>query len=103
MFIKDELILLRLIEGMHDVAYKHKILARLQLNEMNLGASVEFLQQLELIDEFNNSKVNVEAYGTTKSLIKCKRCGKEHKGDISKCPGQGKLNCKRKKHFQSVC
>ena len=29
-------------------------LEQLQLNGMNLEASVEFLQQLELIDKFNN-------------------------------------------------
>ena len=56
MSIEDELILLKLIEGMHDIAYKHDILERLQLNEMNLEASIDFLQQLKLIDEFSNSK-----------------------------------------------
>ena len=45
---------------------------QLQLNEMNLEAGVEFLQQLELIEEFNNSKNNVVASSATKSLIQCK-------------------------------
>ena len=31
--MEDKLILLRLIEGMYDVTYKHKILERLHLNE----------------------------------------------------------------------
>ena len=45
---EDELILLRLIEGIHDKPYKHKILERLQISNMNLEVSKEFLQ-LEFI------------------------------------------------------
>ena len=90
---------------MYDVIYKHKILECLQLNEMNLEASEEFLQQLELIDLFTFSKNYVEVCSATKSLIKYKYCDKRHERDINKCLTQGKLclNCKRKDHFQSVC
>ena len=47
---EDELLLLKLIEGMmHGTSYKHKILKRLLISKMNLDASIEFLQQLGLI------------------------------------------------------
>ena len=41
------------MEGMQDTLHKHKKLKRLQLSNMNLEASIEFLQRLELIKEFN--------------------------------------------------
>lgn len=51
--IEDELIVLRLTEGMFGISYKRKIPERLQAHNRNLEACVDFLQQLELIQEFN--------------------------------------------------
>ena len=45
----DELILVRLIESMQDTSHKYKILEMLQIINMNLEASIAFLNQLELI------------------------------------------------------
>lgn len=44
MSIKDELIVLRLIRGMFDIAYKLKILERFQAHNINLEAYVDILQ-----------------------------------------------------------
>ncbi len=49
MTTEDESILLRLIGSMQETSQKHKTLERLQISNMNLEASIEFLQQLELI------------------------------------------------------
>ena len=46
---EDELILLRLIEGMHDSALKHKLLETLQSVNLTVETCTEFVQQLELI------------------------------------------------------
>ena len=43
------------MEGIYDVTYI-QFFERLQPSEINLEARLEFLQQLELINEFNNSK-----------------------------------------------
>ena len=44
MTIEDKSILLRLIEHMFDVSYKHKNLEQLQLSKMSLEACIDFLQ-----------------------------------------------------------
>ena len=45
----DELIMLRLIEGMHNQAFKHKLLETLQSINLTVETCIEFVQQLELI------------------------------------------------------
>ena len=47
MTTEDELIMLRLIDGMHNPAFKHKLLELLQ--SVNFSRNIEFMQQLELI------------------------------------------------------
>ena len=105
MTTEDELILLRLIEGLYDKSHKHKIMERLQISNLNLEASIEFAQQLELIEEFNQPKGYKETYSTTKDRIKCRYCDKEHERDKNKCPALGKtcFKCKKRDHFQVVC
>lgn len=44
MTIKDELIQLRLIEGMCDASCKHKFLEQLQFTTISLDASIDFQQ-----------------------------------------------------------
>ena len=41
--------------------------------------------------EFNQQKHYQETYNTTKFVIKCKYCGKEHERNKSKYPAQGKI------------
>ena len=53
--IKDTTLKDKLIEDMPETLHKYKILERLQINNMNLEVSIEFLQ-LELIKEFNQQK-----------------------------------------------
>ena len=53
MTTENELIFLRLIEGMLDIWYKHEILERLKISYMNLETSREFLQELELKSSTN--------------------------------------------------
>ena len=85
MTTEDELILLGWIKGMQDTLYKDKIIERLQISNMNFEASIEFLQ-LELFKEFNQQKDYQETYNTTKFMIKCKYCGKEHERNKYECP-----------------
>ena len=55
MTIKEELLQLRLIEGLYE-AKKNKMLEQLQTQDMLLGACVEFVQQMVLIDQFNTTQ-----------------------------------------------
>ena len=43
------MIMLHLIEGMHDLAFKHKFLEMLQSVNLTVETCIEFVQQLELI------------------------------------------------------
>ena len=45
---------------------------------MNLEASIEFLQKLELFKDFYQRKEYQQIYNKTKFVIKCKYCDKEH-------------------------
>ena len=47
MTTEDELIMLRLIEGMHDPAFKHKFLETLQSIDLTIETYIEFVQQLK--------------------------------------------------------
>ena len=47
MTTEDELIMLHLIEGMHDSALKHKLLEILQRVNLTVETCIEFVQQLE--------------------------------------------------------
>ena len=80
------------------------MLERLQISNMNLKASIEFLQ-LELIKKFNQQKNNQETFNTTKFVIKCKYCVKDHERRKTKYLSLGKIysNCKKKYHFQVIC
>ena len=51
MTTEDELIMLRLIEGIHDPAFKHKLLETLQSVNLTVETCIEFVQQQELIQK----------------------------------------------------
>ena len=70
----DELIMLCLIEGMHDPASKHKLLEWLQSINLTVEMCIEFMQQLELIKKYNQQPNEGEAYSTNKYEILCKYC-----------------------------
>ena len=61
MTTEDELVMQRLTEGMHDPAFKHKLLETLK--SVNLTIET-FVQQLELIKKGNQQPNEREAYGT---------------------------------------
>ena len=66
---------------------------------MNFYAGKEFLQQLELIEAFQQQKDYQETNSKTKFVIKGKYRGKEHKRNKNKCPALEKIysNCKKEK------
>ena len=78
MTTEDELIMLRLIEGMHDPAFKHKLLETLQSVNFTVETCIEFVQQLESIRKYNQQRNEGEAYSTNKYEIICKYCGERH-------------------------
>ena len=53
---------LRLIEGLYDRAKKNKMLKKLQTQDMSIDACVEFVQQMELIDQFNTTQENTHVF-----------------------------------------
>lgn len=58
--IEEELIQLRLIEGMVDISHKYEILEKLEQNNWPLTAGVEVIQYLELVIKYNSTEENVE-------------------------------------------
>ena len=67
MTTEDELIMLRLIEGTHHPACKHKLLETLQSVNLTVETYIEFVQQLELIKKKYNQQPNQgEAYRINK-------------------------------------
>ena len=49
----DELIMLCLIEGIHDPDFKHKLLEMLESVNLTVEICIEFVQQLKLIKKYN--------------------------------------------------
>ena len=65
----DDLVMLRLIEGTHDPALKHKLLEMLQSVNLTVEICIEFVQQLELIKKMYSQQPNEgEAYSTNKKF-----------------------------------
>ena len=79
MTTEDELIMLRLIEGIHNLTFKHKLLETLQSISLTVETCIEFVQQLELIKKNYNQQPNKEEVcSTSKYKILCKYCGESH-------------------------
>ena len=78
MTTEDELIMLRLIEGMHDPAFKRKLLETLQRVNLTVETCIEIVQQLELIKKYNQQPNEGEACSTNKYEILFKYCGEQH-------------------------
>ena len=63
---EDELIMLCLIEGMHDPYFKNKLLEMLQSVNLTVETCIEFVQQLELIKkEMQTAQTNTKFYAKT--------------------------------------
>ena len=78
MTTEDKLIMLRLIEGMHDPASKQKSLEMFQSVNLTVETCIEFVQQLELIKKNNQQSNEGEASSTNEYKIFCKYSGERH-------------------------
>ena len=100
MITEDELIILRLIEGMHDPAFKPKLLETLLSVNLTVETCIEFVQQLKLIKKYNQQPNEEEVYSTnTKFYANTVR-------EKNYCPAFSKTwsICKKKKnHALNVC
>ena len=105
MVTEDELIMLCLIEGMHNPAFKHNLLKMLQSINLTVETCIEFVQQLELIKKYNQQPNKGDAYSTNKYKILCKYYGDQHVTGKNNCPAFGKTCsiCIRKNHASKVC
>lgn len=107
---EDEMILMRMIEGLINNDHKKRILEMLQANKMSLEEVINALQQLELIKSHCNvdfqhesSMHSVYDKNKTQQNSKCQYCGGKH--EKGKCPAFGKecKNCRKRNHFEKVC
>ena len=112
---EDDLIIMRLIDGLIINEHKRKILERLQESDMSLEKIVESLQQLELIRDYNTTVPAEISFASQKAqrpskigasqepAATCRYCGTKH--SRGKCPAYGKqcLKCSKRNHFASVC
>ena len=54
--IEEDLVQLRLIEGMYNASYQYKMMEQLQIGNMSLNTCIDFIQQQELIQKYNHYK-----------------------------------------------
>ena len=103
---EEDLVRLRLIEGMYNSSHQYKIMEQLQIGNMSLNSCIEFIQKQELIQKYNHDKSQTSEQIFTetcmlKTFLKCSYYGREHEIKRGKCPGFGKtcINCLKKNHF----
>ena len=53
---EEDIIQLRLIEGMHNASRRYKIMEQLQIENMSLNTCIDFIQQQKLIQKYNHDK-----------------------------------------------
>lgn len=100
--IEEDLIQLRLIEGMCNASHRYKIMEQLQIGNMSLNTCIDFIQQQELIQKYNHHKsqpseqIFADMY-MLKKIRKCAYCGHEH--------GKNKIKIKKEKFsaFGKTC
>ena len=110
--IEDNLVQMRVIDGLFRAEQRVKTLEFLQSGSPKLSACVDFVRQLEMIGNFSQMSLisdspqvsnvaHVDRNQPTKA--KCKFCGYSH--PANKCPAYGKTcsKCGKNNHFQSVC
>lgn len=116
---EDELIQMRLIDGLASHYQKQRILEMIQTQEvqMTLTQCVDIIQQLEMIkigcvtnsvkplNPIEESQLkNVSEINYQSKMVKnCKFCGRNH--PLRNCPAFGKkcTKCSKLNHFASVC
>ena len=116
---EDELILMRLVDGLVNSTHRIKLLEFMQsaTTEPSLDNCVQFAQQLEMIQSYNSKQpgdtdgghmaeitVSHVDRNKTNAIVKdCKFCGKSHAR--GKCPAFGKTcnKCRKQNHFSVVC
>ena len=54
--IEKELIQLMLIEGINNASHRYKIMEKVQIRNMSLNTCIDFIQQQELIQQYNHNK-----------------------------------------------
>ena len=54
--IEEDLIQLRLIEGMYNASQRYKIIKPPQIGNMSLKTCIDFIEQEELIQKYNHEK-----------------------------------------------
>jgi hypothetical protein len=118
---EDELIQTMLISGLHSSQQRSKMLEYIQSSagSVALSASVEFLQQLELIQQFSGADEQRQAESAKPEMppasiasvdknrreakAACRSCGMQHQP--GRCPAWGKTcnKCRKRNHFAAVC
>ncbi|XP_065671718.1 uncharacterized protein LOC136089594 [Hydra vulgaris] len=110
---EDDLIQMRLIDGLQSPDQRIKALEMLQSGDSpRLGACIDFIRQLEQISCFsiqNNIGSNIDIPlvnhidKNKEKTYKCKYCGLQH--PPRKCPAFGKscTKCGKFNHFKNVC
>ena len=111
---EDDLVQMRLIDGLENSEQRTKALENFQTEEPKLSSCVNFIQQLEMISQFLPATKLLDNYppaqsytvmhvDKNKNQVKCKYCGLKH--EQGKCPAYGKICniCNKRNHFQSVC
>ena len=110
---EDDLIQMRLIDGLQSPDQRIKALEMLQSGDSpRLGACIDFIRQLEQISCFsiqNNIGSNIDMPlvnhidKNKEKTFKCKYCGLQH--PPRKCPAFGKscTKCGKFNHFKNVC
>jgi hypothetical protein len=118
---EDELILMRLIDGLASHEHMMKVLEHMQAKSLTLDETIQYIQQLEAIGEFGRRQDCKPSVAPSASSIEramgvshvkqknlenkscCKYCGRRHAP--ARCPAFGKKcnSCGRKNHFAIVC
>jgi hypothetical protein len=114
---EDDLIMMRFIDGLINPQYKLKLMEQIQIidGSMDLTKCSQFVQQMEIIHDFNSDKNGIPSITNVcyndknkyKPVIaehkSCQFCGNHH--EKRNCPAYGKVcsKCQRKNHFAKVC
>ena len=74
--VEEDLIQLRLIEGMNNALHRYKIMEQLQIGNMFWNTCIDFIQQQELIQKYNHfkSQPSEHLFTDTYILKKIKKC-----------------------------
>ena len=93
---EEDLIQLRLIEGMYNASHRYKIMEQLQIRNMSLNTCIDFIQQQELIQKYkyDKSQPSEQIFADTYMLKKLKNV---HIVDMNM-----KYKGKNAQHFRKV-